>query len=89
VVLITGGARGIGAATAALFAQSGARVWIGDVDEDACLSTAADLGVRGGRLDVTSMPSWRELLARIKKEGLSFLYPTVKTPSDLLALLQK
>ena len=66
VVLITGGARGIGAATAALFAQAGARVWIGDVDEDACLSTAAELGVRGGRLDVTSMPSWRELLARIE-----------------------
>lgn len=32
--------------------------------------------------------SW-ELLARIKKEGVSFFYPTVKTPSDLLALLQK
>jgi NAD(P)-dependent dehydrogenase (short-subunit alcohol dehydrogenase family) len=37
VVLITGGARGIGAATAALFADHGARVWIGDVDSDACL----------------------------------------------------
>jgi len=68
VVLITGGARGIGAATAALFAQSGARVWIGDVDEDTCLSTAAELGVRGGRLDVTSMRSWQELLARIDAE---------------------
>ena len=68
VVLITGGARGIGAATAALFAEHGARVWIGDVDEDACLRTAADIGVRGARLDVTSMPSWRELLSRIDSQ---------------------
>lgn len=67
-VLITGGARGIGAATAALFAARGARVWIGDVDEDACLRTADELGVRGGRLDVTSLPSWRELLGRIGSE---------------------
>ena len=67
-VLITGGARGIGAATAALFAARGARVWIGDVDEDACLRTADELGVRGGRLDVTSLPSWREVLGRIGSE---------------------
>lgn len=67
-VLITGGARGIGAATAALFAARGARVWIGDVDEDACLDTAAGLGVRGAHLDVTSTGSWRELLRRIDAE---------------------
>lgn len=30
-----------------------------------------------------------ELLARIKKDGVSFFYPTVKTPSNLLALLQQ
>lgn len=65
-VLITGGARGIGAATAKLLAARGARVWIGDVDEDTCLQTAAELGVRGGRLDVTSTASWQELLARIE-----------------------
>jgi len=65
-VLITGGARGIGAATAKLLAARGARVWIGDVDEDACLQTAAELGVCGGRLDVTSAASWQVLLARIE-----------------------
>ncbi|CAJ1501759.1 SDR family oxidoreductase [[Mycobacterium] holstebronense] len=65
-VLITGGARGIGAATAKLLAARGARVWIGDVDEDACLQTAAQLGVCGGRLDVTSAASWQDLLARIE-----------------------
>lgn len=67
-VLITGGARGIGAATAQMFAARGARVWIGDVDEDACLRTAEDLDVRGARLDVTSMSSWHELVGRITAE---------------------
>ncbi|GAA1481157.1 SDR family oxidoreductase [Gordonia sinesedis] len=65
-VLVTGGARGIGAATAAAFVRRGAHVWIGDVDDDACERTAADLGVRAGRLDVTSTASWRELLDRIE-----------------------
>ena len=65
-VLITGGARGIGAATAKLLAARGARVWIGDVDEDTCLQTAAELGVSGGRLDVTSAASWQDMLARIE-----------------------
>lgn len=67
-VLITGGARGIGASTAALFAARGAKVWIGDVDEDACLKTAAELGVRGGRLDVAQMASWRELVETITEQ---------------------
>lgn len=68
-VLITGGARGIGAATAKLLAAHGARVWIGDVDEDACLHTAAEVGVCGGRLDVTSAASWRDMLARIETDS--------------------
>ncbi|ORW13129.1 SDR family oxidoreductase [Mycolicibacter longobardus] len=69
LVLITGGARGIGAATAAMLSARGARVWIGDVDEDACLHTAAELGVSGGRLDVTSTASWQEMLGRIEADS--------------------
>ena len=67
-VLITGGARGIGAATAEMFARRGARVWIGDVDEDECLRTAERLGVRGAHLDVTSMASWRGVVQRMTAE---------------------
>ncbi|WP_460359464.1 SDR family oxidoreductase [Mycobacterium sp. ZZG] len=61
--LITGGARGIGAATAELFATRGAQVWIGDVDADACNDTAERLGVQAVRLDVTSLDSWRDATA--------------------------
>ncbi|MDD7814897.1 SDR family oxidoreductase [Mycobacterium sp. CSUR Q5927] len=77
-VLITGGARGIGAATAALFAARGARVWIGDVDEDACRRTADQVGVRAGRLDVTSMASWRQMLESIAQDS------AVGDPLDIL-----
>jgi 3-oxoacyl-[acyl-carrier protein] reductase len=44
VVLVTGAARGIGAATARRFAGEGARVAVLDLDQDAAAATAASLG---------------------------------------------
>lgn len=63
-VAITGGARGIGRATAAIFAQRGAKVWIGDLDEDLVKKTAAELGsnVSGHQLDVTDIASFEKFL---------------------------
>ncbi|MFI1421504.1 SDR family NAD(P)-dependent oxidoreductase [Streptomyces sp. NPDC020731] len=46
-VLITGAARGIGAATAARFAEEGARVLVADVDPDEAERTASALRERG------------------------------------------
>jgi 3-oxoacyl-[acyl-carrier protein] reductase len=54
VALITGGARGIGAATAARLAAEGADVVIADFDLDAAQETAAAIGGRAVRCDVTS-----------------------------------
>jgi NAD(P)-dependent dehydrogenase (short-subunit alcohol dehydrogenase family) len=44
VAIVTGGAQGMGAATARLFAAEGARVVIGDVIEDKGRAVAAELG---------------------------------------------
>ncbi len=68
VALISGGARGMGAAEAKLFAQEGAKVVIADVLEDDGKQTEAEINEGGGqclfvKLDVTSEENWREAVA--------------------------
>jgi hypothetical protein len=59
VVVITGGARGIGFATARKLIERGARVAIGDIDEPRLLAAADALGIEvAGRLDVTDPESF-------------------------------
>ena len=50
VVAITGGARGIGKATAQALVRQGARVGIGDLDVELARKTAEELGVERARL---------------------------------------
>ncbi|QCQ90701.1 SDR family NAD(P)-dependent oxidoreductase [Rhodococcus sp. SGAir0479] len=57
VAVVTGGARGIGLATAAALHAAGARVAIGDLDGAPTAQTAERLGVHGGPLDVTDPAS--------------------------------
>jgi len=54
--LVTGGARGIGAATAERLASEGAHVVVADFDEAAASETATRIGGRAVRCDVTSRP---------------------------------
>ena len=68
VALISGGARGMGAAEARLFASEGARVVIGDVLKDEGRQTETQINEGGGeclfvRLDVTSESNWQEIVA--------------------------
>ena len=68
VALISGGARGMGAVEAKLFAREGAKVVIGDVLEDEGKQTEAEINEAGGqclfiRLDVTSEENWNQTVA--------------------------
>ena len=69
VVVVTGGARGIGRATAARLVAAGAKVWIGDIDVPAVKQAASDLGIRGYRLDVSDADSFGSFLAQAEKDG--------------------
>jgi 3-oxoacyl-[acyl-carrier protein] reductase len=54
-VLVTGGAKGIGAATAKRFASEGATVVVADFDESAAQETAHRIGGQAVRCDVTKL----------------------------------
>ena len=63
--LVTGGASGIGAATARRLAAEGARVAIGDVNEEGARAVAGELDGFGCKLDVTDTGSVRAAVAAI------------------------
>jgi 3alpha(or 20beta)-hydroxysteroid dehydrogenase len=65
VALISGGARGIGAADASLLIAEGARVVIGDIRDDEGSELAHELGpsARYVHLDVTSLADWEAAVA--------------------------
>ena len=68
VAFISGGARGMGAVEARLFADEGAKVVIGDLLEDDGQRTEAEINESGGeclfvRLDVTDEASWNAAIA--------------------------
>jgi NAD(P)-dependent dehydrogenase (short-subunit alcohol dehydrogenase family) len=68
VVVVTGGGRGIGAATARLLTTAGARVVIGDLDETLAKETAAALGATGLPLDVTDHEGFTTFLDQVERE---------------------
>ena len=72
VAMITGGARGMGAVEAKLFAQEGAKVIIGDMLEEEGRKLEAEINETGGEclfvpLDVTDEDAWQR--ARKRRGG--------------------
>ncbi len=70
VVVVTGGARGQGAAEAALFAQMGCRVVTVDVLDEEGMALAERLGepVQFAHLDVTDAAGWARLVAEVCRD---------------------
>jgi len=95
IVIITGGARGIGYASAQRLIELGAQVAIGDIDEPRLLAAADELGVDvASSLDVTDPASFRAFYsmvtgrlgapyALINNAGIMPVGPTVEEPEDV------
>jgi NAD(P)-dependent dehydrogenase (short-subunit alcohol dehydrogenase family) len=101
VAVITGGASGIGAATAQRLAALGATTVVADVDDERGEEVARELGEahRYRHLDVSDLDGWRRLLDEIASElgGLDIVHlnagvmatavgaPTIDDPAALLS----
>ena len=71
VAIVTGAARGIGAAIAASFVREGARVCVADIEFDAAQKTAAEIGGSSFafRLDVTNLSSINACVAETERQA--------------------
>src|SRR5438034_903710 len=70
IALITGAARGLGAATARLLVAQGARVALADLDEEEASRVAEELGsqARAYRVDVSDVAQLRSLVAAVVRD---------------------
>jgi len=96
VALITGAARGQGAAEARLFAERGAKVVIADVLDEEANALAAEIGdhrAMAVHLDVSDPEQWADVLAAgvrtfghvdvlVNNAGIYFQAPIVDTPLE-------
>jgi len=75
-IIVTGGARGIGAATVRLLAQGGAKVFITDVLEGDMKVLSAETGAPWRQLNVASEAQWQAAVAQAEGEfgGLNALF---------------
>jgi len=69
IAFVTGGASGIGAATARRLAAEGARVGIGDLDRDAAAEVAAEIDGLACALDVADVGSVRSAVGAMAELG--------------------
>jgi NAD(P)-dependent dehydrogenase (short-subunit alcohol dehydrogenase family) len=94
VAVVTGGASGIGLATARLLAERGATVWLLDIAEDTGPEAADQVGGRFVKVDVAEPASWAAALEVIERDAggvdLAHLNAGVTTgESDITAVTDK
>jgi NAD(P)-dependent dehydrogenase (short-subunit alcohol dehydrogenase family) len=67
IALVSGGARGLGAATCRIFAREGAKVAIADIDYVTAQATAKEIGAaaKAYALDVTDEAAWDRVVAAV------------------------
>jgi len=84
VVLVSGGASGIGAATARACAERGARVIVADVDEDGLAAIGRVPGIETHRLDVADGGAVAALVAGLDRIDAAVLCAAIqrRTPVD-------
>ena len=89
VALITGAGRGIGQATAMLFADHGARIIVHDVDVETAEETARTICERGGdarayTADIAHVSAMREIIAQSESDfgRIDYLVNNAGVPSD-------
>jgi NAD(P)-dependent dehydrogenase (short-subunit alcohol dehydrogenase family) len=96
--LISGAAKGMGAAEARLFAEEGAQVIVADVDDAGASAVVKDIGNAGGRamavhLDVSDAASWQTAIAEgnkafgninvlVNNAGILLMKPVQDTTED-------
>src|SRR5262245_65567238 len=95
VVVITGGASGIGRATALAFARQGARVVIGDIDAKGAEDTVAMIRDKGGeasciRADVTSSADVQQLVKHAVDQygGLDYAFNNAGCVGSLAGVVE-
>ncbi len=74
IALVTGGARGIGAAICRVLAERGHRIVVSDVNADGATALARELGGYGIQMDVTKPDSVTTAVAKINRDvGIPWL----------------
>jgi NAD(P)-dependent dehydrogenase (short-subunit alcohol dehydrogenase family) len=91
VAVVTGGASGIGRATAVRLAEEGATVVVADIDAAGARKVADDVGGSAFELDVTEPVAWQQLVEHLTGPvggvDIAFLNAGVATGEDRITAL--
>jgi NAD(P)-dependent dehydrogenase (short-subunit alcohol dehydrogenase family) len=87
LAVVTGGASGIGRATAVRLAEEGAAVVVADIDAAGARKVADDVGGSAFELDVADPAAWQRLVDEITGVDIAFLNAGVATGEDRITEL--